>query len=93
MARPREHILANLEQLYREAYQRASEGGDAGEMARLDFGFRRDQLYLEAVLDVRDALSAMPSSGAPAGPAEAPEKSVMEHIQDIRSLARFPFGR
>lgn len=89
MPRPRDHILANLEQLYREAYQRASDAGDAGEMARLDFGFRRDQLYLEAVLDVRDLLQAPPAPPA----AGEKERSVLAQIQELRSLTRFPFGR
>ena len=54
MSRPRERILANLEALYRESFARASESGDQAEMQRLDFEFRRDQLYLESILDVRD---------------------------------------
>lgn len=88
MTRPRDQLLSNLEALYREAYARAQAAGDAGEMARLDFGFRRDQLYLEAILDVRDRLSA------PAQPeAQKEDKSVLEQINDLRSLTRLPFGR
>jgi hypothetical protein len=87
--RSREQILASLEALYREAYTRASDAGDREEMERLDFAFRRDQLYLESVLDVRDLLGAVPAGGeAPKG-----EKSVLEQINDLRSLTRFPFGR
>jgi hypothetical protein len=88
--RPREHLLANLEALYREAYDRAHAAGDAGEMARLDFGFRRDQLYLEAILDVRDAQAA----GRPPADAQAKgDKSVLDQINDLRGLAKLPFGR
>ncbi|HEX2201760.1 MAG TPA: hypothetical protein VHG91_00605 [Longimicrobium sp.] len=91
MPRPREHIAANLESLYREAYARASEAGDTAEMARLDFAFRRDQLYLESILDVRDLLHA-PRAGAEP-PATEKEKSVLEQINDLRTLTRLPFGR
>jgi hypothetical protein len=87
--RPRNHILANLEALYREAHGHAAAAGDQAEMARLDFGFRRDQLYLEALLDVRDLLAP-----APAGPeAQKGDKSVLDQINDLRSLTRLPFGR
>ena len=91
MPRPRSQIVGNLEELYREAYGRAREGGDAAEMQRLDFGFRRDQLYLEAILDVRDLLAAPPPAPAAGDPQK--EKSVLEQLNDIRSLTRLPFGR
>jgi hypothetical protein len=89
VSRPRERILANLEALYRESFARASESGDQAEMQRLDFAFRRDQLYLEAILDVRDLVSG--AGHAPAQPAA--ESSVSEQIGDLRKLTRFPFGR
>ncbi len=89
MPRPREHILSNLEALYREAYARAQAAGDDAEMARLDFGYRRDQLYLEAVLDVRDLLRP---SAPPAEPRQE-DKSVLGQINELRTLARLPFGR
>ena len=62
-------------------------------MQRLDFDFRRDQLYLEALLDVRELLSR--GFGAtPAPPAEpAAEPSLTEQLGDLRKLTRFPFGR
>ena len=98
MGRPREQIIGNLEALYREAYDRAQLTGDPAEMARLDFGFRRDQLYLEAILDVRDGLGAAaapaaPSPSPPQQPQQKEEKSVLEQISDLRSLTRLPFGR
>ncbi len=90
MSRPRERILANLEALYRESFARASEAGDRGEMQRLDFDFRRDQLYLEALLDIRELLVG----GFGATPAEpAAEPSLAEQLGDLRKLTRFPFVR
>ena len=50
MSRSRDKILANLEEMYREAFSRAQQ------MATLDFAYRREQLYFEILLDVRDAL-------------------------------------
>lgn len=93
MPRPRHHITANLESLYREAYERARAAGDEAEMARLDFGFRRDQLYLEAMLDVRELLAAAAPQPAPAAAEKKGDKSVLEQINDLRSLTRLPFGR
>lgn len=92
MPRPRDQIAANLEQLYREAYARARDGGDEAEMARLDFAFRRDQLWLEAILDVRDLLAGA-APAPPQGEGKKGEKSVLEQINDLRSLTRLPFGR
>lgn len=89
MPRPREHILGNLETLYREAFTRAQAAGDHAEQARLDFEYRRDQLYLEAVLDVRDLLRPPPPPPNPANE----DKSVLEQISELRSLTRLPFGR
>lgn len=56
MSRPRDRILANLDEMYREAFTRAKESGDTVQMATLDFAYRREQLYFEILLDVRDAL-------------------------------------
>jgi hypothetical protein len=56
MSRSRERILANLDEMYREAFTRAKETGDSAQMATLDFAYRREQLYFEILLDVRDAL-------------------------------------
>ena len=95
MPRPRDHIVANLEQLYREAYERARAADDPAEMARLDFEFRRDQLYLESILDVRDLLGGLrPAAPAPEGAQpQKGEKSVLEEISELRGLARLPFRR
>ena len=99
MPRPRERILANLESLYRESFARAEEAGDPGEMQRLDFGYRRDQLFLEAVLDVRDLLGALPTPGGPpagggggsGGGGGGSEPSLLDQVGELRKLTRFPF--
>jgi len=56
MSRSRDRILANLEEMYREAFDRAKASGDPAQMAALDFAYRREQLYFEILLDVRDAM-------------------------------------
>lgn len=56
MSRSRDRILANLDDMYREAFERAKESADASQMASLDFAYRREQLYFEILLDVRDAI-------------------------------------
>ena len=56
MSRSRERILNNLEEMYREAFDRAKETADPAAMASLDFAYRREQLYFEILLDVRDAI-------------------------------------
>jgi hypothetical protein len=56
MSRTRSTILDNLDEMYREAFERAKASGDQSQMATLDFAYRREQLYFEILLDVRDAL-------------------------------------
>ena len=56
MSRTRTTILSNLDEMYREAFERAKASGDQTQMATLDFAYRREQLYFEILLDVRDAL-------------------------------------
>jgi len=56
MSRTRTMILNNLDEMYREAFERAKATGDQAQMATLDFAYRREQLYFEILLDVRDAL-------------------------------------
>ena len=56
MSRSRIKILENLDEMYREAFERARASGDAAQMASLDFAYRREQLYFEILLDVRDAM-------------------------------------
>lgn len=68
MPRPRDRILTNLETVYREAYDRAKAVGDERRMLDLDASYQREQLLLEVLLDIRDALTTPPqqSSGADA---------------------------
>jgi len=56
MSRSRERILSNLDDMYREAFERAKASGDDSQMATLDFAYRREQLYFEILLDIRDAM-------------------------------------
>jgi hypothetical protein len=78
--RPRQRILENLESVYREAYDRAKAEDDRRRMAELDASFQREQLLLEVLLDVRDALYAI---------AEAPSAtSALEKLQVLRKLTR-----
>ncbi len=56
MSRSRERILGNLDDMYREAFERLKTTGDAAQMAQMDFAYRREQLYFEILLDVRDAI-------------------------------------
>jgi len=56
MSRSRERILGNLDEMYREAFERAKVTGDQSNMATLDFAYRREQLYFEILLDIRDAM-------------------------------------
>lgn len=55
MSRSRDRIMTNLEQMYKEAFDRAKASGDDAQMATLDFAYRREQLYLEILLDIREA--------------------------------------
>lgn len=56
MSRSRERILANLDDMYREAFERAKAAEDTVQMQTLDFAYRREQLYFEILLDIRDAM-------------------------------------
>src|SRR5207302_1334904 len=88
--RPRERILGNLEAIYREAYERAKAAGDQTRMADVDAAYQREQLLLEVLLDIRDALAVPPaeaegstSRGRAPDPVAAPEPS----RRPIRRLA------
>ncbi|HJQ20564.1 MAG TPA: hypothetical protein VJ867_09470 [Gemmatimonadaceae bacterium] len=56
MSRSRDRILQNLDTMYREAFERAKATADDAQMATLDFAYRREQLYFEILLDIRDAM-------------------------------------
>ncbi|MBV6522200.1 MAG: hypothetical protein MNPFHGCM_02346 [Gemmatimonadaceae bacterium] len=56
MSRTRDRILINLDEMYRDAFERAKASGDDAQMVSLDFAYRREQLYFEILLDIRDAM-------------------------------------
>ena len=81
--RSRERILANLESIYRESFDRAREGADEKRMADLDNAFMRDQLMLEILLDIRDLFAVAPA-------AQAKGTTALEKLEALRRLAKFP---
>ena len=56
MFRTRDRILANLDEMYSEAFQRAKDDNDDAQLVSLDFAYRREQLYFEVLLDIREAM-------------------------------------
>jgi hypothetical protein len=88
--RPRERILANLEAIYREAYERAKAAGDQVRMVDLDASYQREQLLLEVLLDVRDAVQAgrAPAPGDASGDTRAKTDPIaaLETIHRITKL-------
>ena len=80
--RTRDDVIGSLEGVYREAFEKAGEAGDEARMDALDFGFQRDQVILEALLDVRDLLSQFREDGAP------PEPSLLDKARAIRKFTR-----
>ncbi len=79
--RSRDRIVANLESIYREAYERAKATDDRDRMLDLDSSFQREQLILEVLLDVRDALGAIGEK--PVG------ESTLKKINTLRNIAKF----
>jgi hypothetical protein len=77
--RPRDRILANLEAIYRESYERAKTAGETARMIDLESAYMRDQLMLEILLDVRDLFSAG---------AAAPDGNTLERLDQLRRLVR-----
>jgi len=80
--RTRDDVIGSLEGVYREAFEKADGAGDRARMDALDFGFQRDQVMLEALLDVRDLLSEIRAGGAP------PEPSLLDKARAIRKFTR-----
>jgi hypothetical protein len=77
--RERDRILANLETIYRESYERAQAGGDGARMLDLDNAYMRDQLMMEVLLDIRDLFSVAPAASG---------KSALEKLEALRRLTR-----
>jgi hypothetical protein len=78
--RSRDRILANLETIYRESYDRARTGGQDARMAELDWAYMRDQLMLEILLDIRDLFSVAPAAQAGG--------TALEKLEAIRRLTK-----
>ena len=81
--RARSRILANLESVYREAYNRAKEAGDKVRMLDLDASYQREQLLLEVLLDIRDGLEQHPAAAPTGGVRDAVEK-----LQSLHKLTK-----
>lgn len=77
--RPRDRILGNLETIYRESYERARKTADEGRMIDLDSAFRRDQLMMEILLDIRDLFAVTPA---------ATGGSALEKLEALRKLTK-----
>jgi hypothetical protein len=82
MPRPRDRILTNLESVYREAYDRARTAGDDRRMADLDAAYQREQLLLEVLLDIRDAL------GKPGTPRKSAAAEAAAALDSVRKIAK-----
>jgi hypothetical protein len=78
--RSRDRILANLETIYRESYDRARIGGQDARMAELDWAYMRDQLMLEILLDIRDLFSVAPAAQTGG--------TALEKLEAIRRLTK-----
>jgi len=83
--RPRDRILANLESIYREAYERAKTAGDDKRMLDLDAAYQREQLLLEVLLDIRDATTGRPAA-APARDEKVPGPDAITALETIRRI-------
>ncbi|MDE2678246.1 MAG: hypothetical protein F4087_00385 [Gemmatimonadetes bacterium] len=80
--RAKSRIIGSLETVYTEAYEKAAGTDDRSRMEALDFGFQRDQIMLEVMLDLRDALATLQEEAAP------DEPSLLDRAKAIRDLAR-----
>ncbi len=77
--RSRDRILANLESIYRESYDRAQSLSDNGRMLDLESAYMRDQLMLEILLDIRDLFSVAPAASG---------GSALEKLEAVRRLTK-----
>lgn len=82
--RLRQRILDNLESIYREAYERAKAVGDEKRMLDLDAAYQREQLLLEVLLDIRDALSVHAGEKSERGPDPVAALEAIRRITKLR---------
>ncbi len=80
--RPRDRVMNNLDTIFREAYERAKETDDAARMADLDSSYQREQLLLEVLLDIREALEIPAEEPRPSG------EAALEKINMLRKIVR-----
>lgn len=80
--RARSRIIGSLEEVYTEAYDKAAAADDRNRMDALDFGFQRDQIMLEVMLDLRDTLVALREGPDP------DEPSLLDKARAIRDFTR-----
>jgi len=78
--RSRDRILANLETIYRDSYDRAKREQLTRRMEELDAAYQRDQLMMEVLLDLRDLFTQVPGSSSGAG--------ALQTIDALRKLAK-----
>jgi len=78
--RSRQRILENLEKIYREAYERAKQADNKERMSDLDSAFQREQLILEVLLDVRDALYSIGE--------ESSSQSALKKLETLRRITK-----
>jgi len=89
--RPRPKLLASLEGVYREAFGEAEKASDQKRMEELDFGFRRDQVMLEVLLDVRDGLERLDGLARETrdeGDRPREESSLLDKVRTARRLTK-----
>jgi len=80
--RTRDRILENLENLYRESYDRAKEDDLTARMAELDNAYMRDQLLFEVLLDIRDLFAVSPG-------AQNTTSTALEKLETLRRISKF----
>lgn len=79
--RSRDRILANLDSVYQESYDRAKAADQTRRMEELDAAYMRDQLMMEVLLDIRDLLDRSP---------RPPEKGTIEQLAKLSTIVRKP---
>ncbi len=79
--RTRDRILQNLENLYRESYDRAKDEGLTNRMAELDNAYMRDQLLFEVLLDIRDLFTASPADNVS-------KPTALEKLETLRRITK-----
>ncbi len=78
--RSRDKILTNLESIYREAYDRAKQAEDAGRMMDMDAAYQREQLLLEVLMDIRDAIHSIGDTPN--------EKTALQKLHALKKLTK-----